>query len=512
MGSLTRAERNIKWLERNIRVPDGRDAGKALRLRLWQKEGLRKIYDNPHGTRLAILSLGKKNGKSTLAAALLLLHLVGPEYRPNSQLPSTAQSKEQAAILFNLAAKMVRLNPKMDAAQGGAVIVRDTVKELYCPELGTLYRALSAEVRTTHGISPVFAVHDELGQVKGPVSELYAAVENSMGAHDDPMSIIISTQAPTDADLLSVLIDDAQTGVDSHVVVIVYTAPLDADAYSDETLKMANPAAGDYLNLRELRKQANDAKRMPAQEAIFRNFVLNQRVEVTAPFVSRSAWAACSAPPKPLSGYPVYGGLDLSAINDLTAFLAGAKIDGVWSIEPYFWMPGDAIADRARADRVPYDVWHRENQLLAAPGKSVDYEFVAGFLWDFCQANDVRQIGFDRWNFKHLKPWLLKAGFTEERIAEIFVEFGQGFASMSPALRTLEGEILNARIAHGDHPVLKMCMGNAVVTSDPAGNRKLVKARARGRIDGAVALANLMGVAPAGEVPQAVHDYSITFI
>lgn len=512
MGAVTRAMRNISWIEQNCRVPDGKDAGKPLRLRTWQKDALVRIYDNPHGTRLAIISLGKKNGKSSLAAALLLLHLCGPEYRPNSMLPSTAQSKEQAAVLFSLAAKMVRLNPEMDARQGGAVVIRDTVKELHCPELGTLYRALSAEVRTTHGISPVFAVHDELGQVKGPVSELYSAVENSMGAHEDPLSIIISTQAPTDADLLSVLIDDGLAGNDPHVVVIVHTAPLEADGFSDETIKLANPAFGDFLNARELRKQANDAKRMPSQEAIYRNFVLNQRVEVTAPFVSLSAWAACASAPRSLVGVPVYAGLDLSSVSDLTAFVAGGKIDGIWNIEPYFWLPADGLAERSRSDRVSYDVWQRQAHLLTAPGKSVDYEFVANFLWAFCSEHDVRKIGFDRWGFKHLKPWLLKAGFSEDQLADLFVEFGQGFASMSPALRMLEGEILNARLAHGDHPVLKMCMGNAVVVTDISDNRKLAKSKSRGRIDGAVALTMMMGVAPVGEAPPLARQYDVMFI
>jgi len=124
---------------------------------------------------------------------------------------------------------------------------------------------------------------------------------------------------------------------------------------------------------------------------------------------------------------------------------------------------------------------------------------VAVFLWDFCQSHNVKKIAFDRWGFKHLKPWLLKAGFTEETIEELFVEFGQGFQSMSPALRELEGEILNGRVAHGNHPVLSMCAANAVVVSDPSGNRKLAKDKSSGRIDGMVALAMAMGVAPLEE-------------
>jgi phage terminase large subunit-like protein len=136
---------------------------------------------------------------------LLLLHLCGPEAKSNSQLYSAAQSREQASILFSLAAKMVRMSPDLSQY----VVVRDTAKQLACGELGTLYRALSAEASTAYGLSPAFVVHDELGQVKGPRSELYEALETAAGAQSDPLSIIISTQAPTDADLLSVLISDA---------------------------------------------------------------------------------------------------------------------------------------------------------------------------------------------------------------------------------------------------------------------------------------------------------------
>jgi phage terminase large subunit-like protein len=113
----------------------------------FMREDFRAIYDNPHGTRRAIISRGRKNAKTTESAMILLLHLCGPEARPNSQLFSAAQSREQAGVLFALAAKMVRMSPDL----GSVVIPRDTKKELYCPDLGSLYRALSAEASTALG-------------------------------------------------------------------------------------------------------------------------------------------------------------------------------------------------------------------------------------------------------------------------------------------------------------------------------------------------------------------------
>lgn len=490
---LTRGERNIQWIERYCVVPEGKDIGKPVKLRDWQKRDIRKIYDNPHGTRLAIISFAKKNGKTSLASCLLLLHLCGPEAIPNSQLPSTAQSREQAAVLFGLAAKMVRMSPDLNSN----LIIRDTAKQIFCPDLGTLYKALSAEASTAHGQSPIFAVHDELGQVRGPVSELFNAIENAMGAHEAPMSVVISTQAPTDGDLLSILIDDGLTGRDPTVVVSLYTADPDLDPFSDEAIKQANPAVGDFLNFKEVRKQAQNAKAIPSQESLYRNYTLNQRVDRNTPFISRAIWQANGGEvTEDWADAEIWAGLDLASTSDLTAFVPIAHIEGAWEVKPIFWLPAEGLREKSRADRVPYDVWALDGQLRTTPGKAVEYEFVAREIFDFYQEHRKLHVAFDRWGMKHLRPWLLKAGFTEDQVEEVFVEFGQGFVSMSPALRDTESALLSEKVRHANHPVLTMCAANAIVTMDPAGNRKLNKAKAAGRIDGLVALAMAFGVAP----------------
>lgn len=106
-------------------MPEGKGVGTPIKLRPWQKAELLKIYDNPVGTRRAIITFGRKNGKTSLAAFLMLLHLCGREHKPNSQLFSAAQSRDQAALIFNLAAKIVRLSPKLNEAIG----IRDTAKQ-----------------------------------------------------------------------------------------------------------------------------------------------------------------------------------------------------------------------------------------------------------------------------------------------------------------------------------------------------------------------------------------------
>jgi phage terminase large subunit-like protein len=375
--------------------------------------------------------------------------------------------------------------------------------------LGTLYKALSAEASTAYGLSPVFIVHDELGQVKGPRSELYDALETAVGAHENPLSIVISTQAPTDGDLLSILIDDAQAGNDPRVVLSLYTADPDLDPFSEKAIRQANPAFGDFLNATEVLAMAEDARRMPSRESEYRNLVLNQRVDMNSPFISRSVWQECGGEVSDDWGRAeVYSGLDLSATNDLTAHVPVAWIDDAWETKPTFWLPGDGLREKARSDRVPYDVWAADGQLRTTPGRAVEYEWVARQLYDFDQAHNWKKCAFDRWGMKHLRPWLIKAGFSEARIDELFVEFGQGFQSMSPALRDTEAALLERKVRHGKHPVLTMCAANAVVTTDPAGGRKLNKAKAAGRIDGMVALCMAFGVAP-NEAEAPVYELMI---
>lgn len=496
---LTRGERAIRWIETHCRVPEGKDIGKPIKLRPWQRKVVGGLYSSR--TRMAIISFGRKNGKTALAAMLLLLNLVGPEAKANGQLYSAAQSREQAAILFALAAKIVRLSPTLHPF----VAIRDTAKQLFCPQLGTLYRALSAEVKTSYGLSPVFIVHDELGQVRGPRSELYEALETATGAQEEPMSVVISTQAPTDADLLSMLIDDAATGADPTVKLFLYSAPDNLDPFSQKAMKAANPAFGDFLNAVQVKKQAEDARRMPSREASYRNLVLNQRVNQTSPFISRTVWASCHAAARDLTGREVYMGLDLSSRNDLTALVAIARDpDGVWDVIPYFFAPAVGLAERAARDRAPYDLWVRQGHLIATPGASVDYDWVATRLCEQCEEWDVKAIGFDRWRID-----VLKAALQKMNRELPLVEHGQGFKDMSPALDTLESELLNKRLRHGGHPILTWCAANAVITKDPAGNRKLDKSKATGRIDGLVALAMALSRATLAIEADIPADYQM---
>jgi len=484
---ITRGERVVAFIEKYCHVPSGKDVGKHLVLDDFQKKFILDVYDNPHGTRRGYLSIGRKNGKTALIACLLLAHLVGPEAKRNSQLISGAMSREQAAIVYDLASKIVNLSPEL------RTIIREvpSSKKLVGIPLNTEYRAISAEGKTAHGLSPVLAILDELGQVRGPQSDFVDAITTSQGAHDNPLLLAISTQAPNDADLFSVWLDDAKTSEDKNIVCHLYEAEKDCDLEDEVAWQAANPALGHFRSLEDVIEQAARAKRMPSFEPTFRNLVLNQRVEMVAPFVSKGVWILNSSEPDESVFYeePVYVGLDLSGKNDLTAMVMIAWRDR-WHTKSIFWTPEKGLADRSRKDRAPYDIWESQGYIRTILGASIDYEVVAQEMMEVLADCNVVAVGFDRWRFDLLKKEIDELGFVLP-----LVPFGQGFKDMAPAIDSLETALLNEQLAHGGNPVLTMCMANARVEKDAAGNRKLNKAKATGRIDGAVALAMAIGVA-----------------
>lgn len=308
-----------------------------------------------------------------------------------------------------------------------------------------------------------------------------------MGAQDEPLSIIISTQAVEAADLLSVLIDDAQAGNDPRTRLFLYTAEPDADVLDEAAWKAANPALGDFNSLEQMREASQRAARMPSFEPAFRNLNLNQRIAAEAHFLAPSVWQACAGEPDDdaFACGEVFGGLDLSGSQDLTALVLAARTsDGVVHVRPWFWTPGRTLRDRAARDRAPYDVWLDKGFLEVTPGVTIDYGFVAQKLADLSASLTIREIRFDRWNMPRLRSELDRIG-----CALPLVPHGQGFKDMTPALDALETLALQGKLRHGGHPVLTWNASNAVATRDAAGGRKLDKSRGTGRIDGLQALA-----------------------
>lgn len=508
LAMMTRGERVCAFIETYCLVPEGDLMGQPMRLEPFQREFILAVYDNPHGTHTGVLSIGRKNGKTALIGGIGLAHIAGPEAVENSQIVSGALSKDQAAIVFKLMRKMVEMNPELSSR----VRVFPSLKSLLGISKNVEYNALSAEAKTKHGLSPILIIFDEMGQVRGPTNDFVTALETAQGAYENAMKIIISTQAPNDADMLSVIIDNQAREPDPQVVCHVYTTDMERSGADGKPVQVplgdesewiaSNPALGIFRSIKDLRKLYKKACDTPSFEPEFRNLNLNQRVEASAPFVSRSTWQANGAAPTRTAegGRPrVYGGLDLSSVSDLTAAVLIDADDG--SVYPYFWLPEHGLRERSKADKVPYDVWQAQEFLQTTPGKAIQYRHVALYLRKIFDDFDVQLFGFDRYLMAFLKEWLTKEDektkrplFSPEEIDK-FVDFGQGTASMTPALRELEVKLLNEHLRHGNHPVLTMCAANAKVVGD-SGARKFDKKRARGRIDGMVALAIAVGMMP----------------
>lgn len=482
---MTRGQRVCAFIERYCIVSEGDLIGQPIKLQPFQRRFILECYDNPAGTRRGYLSIARKNAKTATIACILLAHIVGPEAMQNSRIISGAMSKEQAAEVYNYASKMVQMSPELSKVTR----IVPSSKKLIGLARNVEYQAISAEGKTAHGKSPVLAILDEVGQVRGPHSDFIDAITTSQGAYKHAMLFAISTQAPNDNDLLSIWLDDARASNDKRIVCHVYEAPKDCKLGDRAAWKAANPALGKFRSLGDVQEQADRAKRMPSFEPTFRNLVLNQRVEMAAPFISRSIWMLNSQAADDAVFYeePVFVGIDLSAKNDLTAMVMVAYRER-WHVRAIFWTPEKGLRERAKRDRAPYDVWQDEGHIRAIPGASIDYETVGRDIADALDGCQVQAVAFDRWRFD-----LLKAEFDKISVDLPLVPFGQGFKDMAPAIDSLETLLLNEQMAHGNNPVLTMCMANARIEKDAAGNRKMNKAKATGRIDGAVALTMAIG-------------------
>ena len=482
---MTRAEKVIAFIEKYCVTPEGKDVGKPLVLADFQKRFIKDIYDNPHKTRRAIMTIARKNGKSALIAALLLCHVCGSEARKNTQLVSGAQSRDQAALVFNLAAKMIQLSPELSAVTR----IVPSQKKIVGLSLNTEYKALAADGTTAHGLSPVLAILDESGQVQGATSPFIDAILTSQGAHEDPLQIFISTQAPSDADFLSVMVDDAIRTDDKKTVCHLYQADEDCDLLDKKQWRKANPALGIFRSEEDLEEQLKQASRLPAMEGSARNLLLNQRVALESLWLSPSAWKACNEKPDMtvFQKFPCSIGLDLSSRNDLTAAVIAAQDDQeVVHIFPFVFTPLRGLAERSQRDRAPYETWCKNGQMIAVPSETIDYGYVATYLRD--QLDDmgieIDTLCYDRWRISIFqKACEDVSAFQGVRWEAI----GQGYKDFSPRVESFEAKLLQGKIRHGGHPLLNLGASNAISVSDPTGSRKLDKAKSTQKIDMIVA-------------------------
>jgi phage terminase large subunit-like protein len=482
----------------------GKFARQRFDLRPWQVQIVKKLFkrrkDGLRQYRTCLLMLPRKNGKSELAAAVALYGLLG-DGEIGAEVYSAASDKDQAALVFNVAASMVRADPVLD----GQCEIVDSQKRIVHRKSGSVYRAISAEAYSKHGFNASMVVYDELHAA--PNRELWDVLSTSMGARTQPLMFAISTAGYDRHSILWELYDHAKKveetpDLDPSFLPLLYEAPREADWLDEKVWKAANPALGDFRSLDEMRIAANRAKAIPAQQNTFRRLYLNQWTEQAERWIDMSTWDLGATPVdrEGLRGRPCYLGLDLASTRDVTALVAVfPDDDGGFDVLPFFWVPEDTMTARVTRDRVPYDQWQADGQLFTTSGNVCDYDVIREFVRELADEFDIREIAFDRWGATQLVTQLQGDGAT-------CVPIGQGFASLSAPTKELEKLILSGQVRHGGHPVLRWMAGNVAVEQDPAGNVKPSKKKSTERIDGVVALVMALDRAIRTEHATSVYD------
>lgn len=464
-------------------------AGKPFELIDWQEQIIRDVFGTikSNGYRqfnTAYVEIPKKMGKSELAAAVALLLTCG-DGEERAEVYGCAADRNQASIVFNVAADMVRLCPALSKR----VKILDSQKRLIYLPTGSIYQVLSADVSNKHGFNTHGVVFDELHTQ--PNRKLFDVMTKGSGdARMQPLYFLITTAGNDTNSICYEIHQKAQDLLDGRkndptFYPVIYGAD-EADDWTDPKVwKKANPSLGITVGIDKVRTACESAKQNPAEENSFRQLRLNQWVKQAIRWMPMDRWDKCSftTDPDSLAGRVCYGGLDLSSTTDITAFVLvfpPEEEDDKFIILPYFWMPEENIDLRVRRDHVPYDIWEKQGYLKTTDGNVVHYGFIEAFIEKLGEKYNIREIAFDRWGAVQMVQNLEGMGF-------VVVPFGQGFKDMSPPTKELMKLTLEEKLAHGGHPVLRWMMDNIFIRTDPAGNIKPDKEKSTEKIDGAVA-------------------------
>jgi phage terminase large subunit-like protein len=482
------ADYAVAFIE-NLCHTKGTWAGKPFELIDWQEQIIRDLFGTlkPNGYRqfnTAYIEIPKKQGKSELAAAVALLLTCG-DGEERAEVYGCAADRQQAAIVFDVAADMVRMCPALSKR----VKILASQKRLIYTPTNSFYQVLSAEAYSKHGFNIHGVVFDELHTQ--PNRKLFDVMTKGSGdARMQPLYFLITTAG---TDTHSICYETHQKAkdiiegrkIDATFYPVIYGADESDDWTDPKVWKKANPSLDITVGIDKVKAACESAKQNTGEENAFRQLRLNQWVKQAVRWMPMEKWDKCafSVDEDELEGRVCYGGLDLSSTTDITAFvLVFPPLDeqDKYIILPYFWIPEDNLTLRVNRDHVPYDVWERQGYLQTTEGNVVHYGFIEKFIERLGERFNIREIAFDRWGAVQMVQNLEGMGFT-------VVPFGQGFKDMSPPTKELMKLVLEQKIAHGGHPVLRWNMDNIYIRTDPAGNIKTDKEKSTEKIDGAVA-------------------------
>lgn len=509
-----KADAAVEFIETCCRHVKGEMGGKPLMLEWWIKQIVRAVFGwlRPDGTRLyreVYIEVPRKNAKSTYGAALACKMLF-TEDEPGSEIYSAAADTDQANIVFSIAKGMVEQDP--DLSQVAEPFRRSIVYK------DRAYHVLSADAPTKHGKNSAGILFDELHAQ--PDRELYDVLKTSTGSRRQPILWMFTTAGFDKHSICWEVHEHALKVIDGTVIdpsflPIIYAADEADDWTSPKIWKKANPNYGVSIKDDYLRAECEKAKVTPAYENTFKRLHLNIWTEQETRWLQMSEWDACALPPvipDELKGRTCYGGLDLASTTDIAALvlLFPPRKDAEKFVAlPVFFIPEDNLRDRVKRDGVPYDVWVRQGLVQATPGNLIDYRWIMLKLGQCRIDFDLRVLAFDRWGSQKIVNDLCdEVGFTVEpkeselQRKPLLVQFGQGFASMSPPTKELLNLVLGRKLSHGGNPVLRWMAQNMIVKQDPAGNIKPDKSKSTEKIDGIVALTMALGVCLATPGPQ----------
>ena len=491
-------------------------AGKKFELIDWQEQIIRDLFGilKPNGYRqfnTAYIEIPKKNGKSELAAAVALLLTCG-DGEERAEVYGCAADRQQASIVFEVAADMVRMCPALSKR----VKILTTQKRIVYLPTNSFYQVLSAEAYSKHGFNIHGVIFDELHTQ--PNRKLFDVMTKGSGdARMQPLYFLITT-AGTDTN--SICYEQHQKAkdiiegrkIDKTFYPVIYGADESEDWTSPEVWAKANPSLGETIGIDKVQTACDSARQNPAEENAFRQLRLNQWVKQSVRWMPMEKWDLCKVDfdESFLEGRVCYGGLDLSSTTDITAFVLvfpPISDDDKYYILPYFWLPEETLCLRVRRDHVPYDVWEKQGFLQTTEGNVVHYGFIENFIYELSQKFNIKEIAFDRWGAVQMSQNLEELGFT-------LVQFGQGFRDMSPPTKELMKLVLERKLAHNGHPVLRWNMDNIFIRRDPAGNIKPDKEKSTEKIDGAVALIMALdrAIRCGAETDKSIYDERDLFI
>jgi len=471
-------------------------AGSPFLLEPWQRGLVGNLFGwmRPDGLRRyreCLLFVPRKNGKTTLAAAILN-YVLFCDGEPGAEIYCAAADREQANLVYSQAAGMARAEDNMR----GLSRQYATNKTTTLNGTNSYYRAISAEAATKHGYNAHFVIIDELHAQ--PTRELVDVLMTSTGARTQPLTLHISTSDyEREGSICNEKHDYAskiRDGLipDAAFLPIIFEATTEDDWKSPEVWAKANPNLGISVSEEYIQRECERAKESPSFENTFKRLHLNIRTEASSRWLTSEAWSACGDTEfriEDFAGQKCWAGLDLASTSDFTACVFVFEQTGVFVAFPYFWVPRDTAVKRERTARVPYATWERAGHLMYTDGNTTDYDVVRrdiAYIADTHKLN-LTEIAADR---------LFQGLDICRRLAEDdgfnVIEHGQGFVSMALPTKETERLILGGRLGHPKNPVLNWMIANTVVQEDAAGNKKPDKKKSSEKIDGTVAL--IMGI------------------